>query len=299
MMGARPRRIWHRIKPQTFFVYLGALLLLLWTLAPAYWLLASAISPSHELVTYPPHWFPDNPTLERLQAIIGSKMLRASSMQTMAAPAAFFRRAILNSALVASTTTLLCLGLGSLAGYAFARLRFPGRGFLLILPLALQMLPPIALVIPLYSLVQALGLIDTLAGLILVYPSFLLVYVVWVMTGYFQNIPEELEDAARVDGCSRLGAFFRIVVPLSTPAFFSTGLLTFLLAWDEFLYALVLTSARAKTLPVAVGEFSTQFGIDYGMMMAGGLLASIPPVIIALLFQPLLVRGLTTGSIKG
>jgi multiple sugar transport system permease protein len=293
------RREWPRPELSTPLTYLGALLLVLWTVTPAYWLLISAISPSHELAAYPPHWFPNNPTLERLRAITGGGTLRSSSMQTMAAPAAFFRHAVLNSTIVAGTTTLLCLALGSLAGYAFARLRFPGRSFLMVLPLALQMLPPIALVIPLYSLVQALHLIDTLVGLILVYPSFLLVYVVWVMSGFYQNIPGELEDAARVDGCSRLGTFLRIVVPLSTPAFFSTGLLTFLLAWDEFLYALVLTSSQAKTLPVAVGEFSTQFGIDYGMMMAGGLLASIPPVIIALFFQPLLVRGLTAGSIKG
>ncbi len=284
---------------QSLLTYSGVLLLLLWTLAPAYWLLVSAISPTQELIAYPPHWFPARPTLERLQAILGSGMLRSSSMQTMAAPAAFFRRAIFNSLIVAGSTTCLCLGLGALTGYAFARLRFPGRGFLMVLPLALQMLPPIALVIPIYSLVRALGLIDTLAGLILVYPSFLLVYVIWTMSSYYQNIPEELEDAARVDGCSRLSAIWRVVLPLSTPALVSTGLLTFLLAWDEFLYALVLTSTQAKTLPVAVGEFSTQFGIDYGMMMAGGLLASIPPVVIALLFQPLLVEGLTAGSIKG
>jgi multiple sugar transport system permease protein len=280
-------------------IFAGAVILLFWTLAPVYWLFISAISPSYELSAYPTHLFPSAPTFERLSAILSSDVVSSSSMQTMASPANFFKKAIYNSFIVSGTTTIICLLLGSLSGYAFSRLRFPGRKGLMLLPIVLQMLPPMALIIPLYTFVQKLGLIDSLAGLIFVYPSFLLVYVVWVMTGYYQNIPIELEDAARVDGCSRLGVFFRIILPLSTPAIFSTGLLTFLLAWDEFLYALILTSVDAKTLPVAIGEFSTQFGVDYGMMMAGGFLACFLPVLIALLFQPLLIRGLMAGSIKG
>jgi multiple sugar transport system permease protein len=284
---------------RTGLLYILVAVFLFWTLAPVYWLGVSAISPTAELAAYPPNWFPKNPTFERIRAITSGGMLDASIAQTMARPAEFFRKAIVNSLIVAGTTTILCLSLGSLAGYAFARLRFPGKRTLMILPLALQMVPPIALVIPLFMLVQGLGLTDSLAGLILIYPSFLLVYVIWVMTGYYQGLPRELEDAARVDGCSRLGVFTRIVLPLSRPALFSTGLLTFLLAWDEFLFALVLTTNRAKTMPVAIGEFSTQFGIDFGMMMSGGLLASLPPILIAILFQPLLVRGITAGSVKG
>ena len=282
-----------------FIIYIGVVFLLFWTLAPFYWLFVSAISPSYELSAYPPHWFPENPTFDRLKAILSSETIRSSSMQTMASPSVVFKNAIKNSLIVAIATTFLCLSTGSLSAYAFSRLRFPGRKTLMILPMALQMLPPIALVIPLYTFVNRLGLNDSLIGLILIYPSFLLIYVIWIMTGYYQNIPTELEDAARVDGCTRLGAFFRIILPLSAPAIFSTGLLTFLFAWDEFLYALVLTSVNAKTLPVAIGEFSTQFGIDYGMMMAGGFLACIPPILIAIIFQPLLIRGLTTGSVKG
>ncbi len=275
-----------------------ALMILAWTVAPAYWLLISAISPGSELTADPPHWIPQRPTLQRMRAILTSPVVGYAA-QRIASPAALFKRAMLNSLIVAGTTTLLCLTLGSVAAYAFARLRFPGRGPLLLVPLVLQMLPPIALIIPLYQIVRALGLIDHLVGLILVYPSFLLVYVIWVMSGFFRNLPPEIEDAARVDGCTRLGALWRVVLPLSAPALVATGLLTFLLAWDEFLYALVLTSSpAAKTIPVAVGEFSTQFGLDYGMMTTGGFLASLPPVIIALLFQPLLVRGLTAGAVK-
>lgn len=280
-------------------IFVLFVLLMFWTLAPVYWLFISAISPSAELAAYPPHWFPEEQTFERLKAITLGAAVRASSMQTMARPGEFFQRALFNSAVVAVSTTVFCLALGALAGYAFARIRFRGKQFLMLTPLALQMLPPIALVIPLFIVIQHLGLTDTRLGLIIVYPSFLLVYVIWVMTGYYQSLPKDLEDAARVDGCTRMGTFIRIVLPLSKPALFSTGLLTFLLAWDEFLYALVLTTSRAKTLPVAIGEFSTQFGVDFGMMMSGGLLASIPPIIIALLFQPLLIRGITAGSVKG
>jgi len=280
-------------------IFLICCILMIWTLAPIYWLLISAISPSAELAAYPPHWFPENPSFERLKSITLGAAVRASSMQTMARPGVFFRRALLNSTIVAVATTLICISLGALSGYAFARIRFPGRKTLMLTPLALQMLPPIALVIPLFILIQHLGLTDSRLALIIIYPSFLLVYVIWIMTGYYQGLPKDLEDAARVDGCSRLGTFFRIVLPLSRPALFSTGLLTFLLAWDEFLYALVLTTSRAKTLPVAIGEFSTQFGVDFGMMMSGGLLASLPPILIALLFQPLLIRGITAGSVKG
>jgi len=276
-----------------------AVVFVLWTLAPIYWLFISAISPTAELASYPPHWFPEEPNFNRLRAILSSGLLSSSSMQTMARPAEFFRKALGNSFVVSLTTTAICLTLGTLSGYAFARLRFPGRRLFMLLPLALQMLPPIALAIPLFMLLERIRLIDTLFGLILVYPSFLLVYVIWIMSSYYQSLPNELEDAARVDGCTRLGVFTRVVLPLSRPALFSTGLLTFLLAWDEFLYALVLTTNQAKTMPVAIGEFSTQFGVDFGMMMAGGLLASIPPILIAVLFQPLLVRGITAGSVKG
>ena len=276
-----------------------AFLLVIWSLAPIYWLFVSAISPSSELSAYPPHWFPENPTSDRLGAVLSNEQVSSGAAQSMQAPGVFFRSAMLNSIIVALATTVLCVSIGTVTGYAFARIRFPGRGLLMLVPLMFQMVPPIALVIPLFMIVQALGLIDTIWALILVYPSFLLIYVVWVMSGFFASIPRELEEAGIIDGANRWQVFTKIVLPLSKPAIFSTSLLTFLFAWDEFLFALILTTREAKTLPVAVGEFSSQFGIDFGMMMAGGLLASLPPILLAIVLQPLLVQGLAAGAVKG
>lgn len=137
-------------------------------------------------------------------------------------------------------------------------------------------------------------------GLILLYSTFTLAWVIWIMVGYVESLPTELEDAARVDGCSRLRALVSVILPLSLPGLVATGALAFLNAWNEFLLALIFTnSLNAKTVPVVISEFSTQFGLEYGMMMAGGVLASLPPVILALLFQRYIVSGLASGGVKG
>jgi multiple sugar transport system permease protein len=162
------------------------------------------------------------------------------------------------------------------------------------------MLPPIALILPLYQIMGALGLRDTPLALILIYSSFVTPFVIWIMRGYIQTIPAELDDAARVDGCSRLGALIRVIVPVSVPGLLSTALLAFLMAWDEFLYALILTSTNAsKTLPVALNDFIGRYGLDFGLLATGGVIAALPPVVIAFLFQRHIVAGLTAGSVKG
>lgn len=289
------RKIWHKLP-----TYLSALIILFMTLAPAYWLFVSAISYNQDLTRRPPQWFPSNPTYERLISLTVGGVVQGAGIGEIGSPAAVFRRSILNSFGVAITTTLLCLFLGSLTAYAFTRLRFPMKGSLLLLAITAQMVPPIVLVIPLYQVMRALKLIDTLGVLVILYSSFILVYVIWVMTGFFRTIPQELEESALIDGCTRLGALFRVILPLSLPGLFATGLLCFLLSWDEFMYALIFTSSvDAKTITVAIGEFTKQYTIDYGMMMAGGLVASIPPLILALIFQRSLVSGLTAGAVKG
>jgi multiple sugar transport system permease protein len=162
------------------------------------------------------------------------------------------------------------------------------------------MLPPIALLLPLYQIMNTLGLSDTPLALIIIYSSFVTPYVVWLMRGYLDTVPRELDDAARVDGCSRLGALWRVILPVSRPGLLSTALLAFLLAWDEFLYALVITQTNAsKTLPVALNDFIGRYGVDFGRLAAGGVIAAIPPVIIAFVFQRYIVAGLTAGSVKG
>ena len=189
---------------------------------------------------------------------------------------------------------------GVLGAYAFARLDFRFRRTTLAVFLLTYMLPPIALVIPLYLLMSTFGLLDSRVGLVIVYSSFITPFVLWIMSNYFLTLPAELEEAARVDGCSRLGALWRIMLPIARPGLFATAMFGFLLAWDEFLYALIFTSTGAsKTIPVAIAEFTGRNSADFGLIAAGGVLASVPPVLIGMALQRYVVGGLTSGAVKG
>jgi multiple sugar transport system permease protein len=178
-------------------------------------------------------------------------------------------------------------------------LRFPAKNLILLLMMGGQMLPPIAIVIPLYVLLRSVKLLDTHIGLILVYQSFILPLVVWLLRSYFASIPSELEDAARIDGSSYVGALFRIVLPLSAPGLVSVAVFAFIASWNEYLYAFIYTNIAAKTLPVLIGEFSTKLGLEYLRIAAAGVLASLPPVLLAFIFQRYIVQGLTAGAVKG
>ncbi|MBI3961164.1 MAG: carbohydrate ABC transporter permease, partial [Deinococcus sp.] len=161
------------------------------------------------------------------------------------------------------------------------------------------MLPAFTVLIPLFVIAKQLSLLNTWTALVLAYTGLGMPFVVWIMHGYFQTLPKDLEDAARIDGCSRFSAFLRIALPLSAPGLVATAIFTFLGAWDEFIFALVFTSTyAAKTLPVALAEFQGRFTIDWGLMTSGGVLASLPPVLVALLLQRYLVTGLTSGGVK-
>lgn len=283
----------------TALIYVGALLVLIWTFAPMFWMLITSISPGVEILSSPPHWFPENPTLERYQSIFSSADVgfRGTTIQS---PGATFVRGLVNSLIVAGATTLVSLVLGLLAAYAFARLKFAFSTPLLFGIMALQMLPAIATVVPLFAMFQRLQLTDTLLGLVLTNSGVAVTYIIWVMSSYIRTLPVELEEAARIDGTSRFGAYLRITLPLAAPGIVAAGTLSFLLAWNEFLFALVLSfTTNSKTMPVAISEFATRFGLDYGMMMTGGVLASLPPVLLAMLFQRYLVQGLAGGAVKG
>jgi multiple sugar transport system permease protein len=262
-------------------------------LAPFAWLVISSISPPSELLAVHTHWLPHAPTLSRYRQIFNSD----SGGDNVAAN---FRLAMVNSLVVASATTVVSLVVGTLGGYAFARLRFRLRRTSLFAFLAIYMLPPIALVIPLYLALAALGLLDTKIGLVVTYCSIVTPFCLWTMSNYFLSMPPDLEEAARVDGCSRLGALVRVMLPLAMPGVLTTAMFGFLLAWDEFLYALIFTSTtNAKTIPVAIAEFTGKFSSDFGLIAAGGVLASVPPLILALAFQRYIVGGLTSGAVKG
>lgn len=211
-----------------------------------------------------------------------------------------FARVLLNSALVAAATTALSLAVGSLAAFALARLAFPGRRALLGLALAISMFPPIATVSPLYLVVRALGLRDTLAALVVPYTTFALPLCIWVLTGFFREIPPELYRAARIDGCTVFQAFRRVMLPLAVPGLATTALLVFIFSWNEFLYALTFTSSPEKrTVPVAIALFAGEHREPWGEIAAASVVATLPLIVATLVFQRRIVAGLTSGAVKG
>jgi multiple sugar transport system permease protein len=268
--------------PVIIFIYL-----------PVAWLLISSISTRSELLSTPIHWIPQQPTFQNYINIFAPGEGTSEVSKT-------FRITLWNSLLVASSVTVIALTIGSLASYALIRLRFPFRQSMLIGILGTRMIPEISLVIPLYLLATRIGLFNSPAILIITYLSFALPFAIWLMAAFFNTIPVELEDAARIDGCNRIETLFRIIMPISAPGLVSTGLFVFLSAWDEFFFALILTSTvSAKTVPVAIAEFTGRYVVDVGGMMTGGVLAAIPPVILSLIFQRYIVSGLTAGAVKG
>jgi multiple sugar transport system permease protein len=274
-------------------IHVAAVLMAVVILAPFAWLVISSISPSAELLATRPHWVPDAPTLSRYRQIVSA----APGGDNVAAN---FRQSMINSLIVATATTAISLVVGTLGGYAFARLRFRLRRTSLFAFLTIYMLPPIALVIPLYLALAALGLLDTKTGLVVTYCSIVTPFCLWTMSNYFLSMPPDLEEAARVDGCTRLGALVRVILPLARPGVLTTAMFGFLLSWDEFLYSLIFTStSNAKTIPVAIAEFTGKFSSDFGLIAAGGVLASLPPLLLALVFQRYIVGGLTSGAVKG
>ena len=269
------------------------LLVLIFIYLPVAWLVISSVSTRSELLSTPIHWIPQQPTLQNYINIIFPAQGTSEVAKT-------FRITLWNSLLVASSVTIIALVFGSLASYALVRLRFPFQRSMLIGILGTRMIPEISLIIPLYIFATRVGLFNSPVILIITYLSFALPFAIWLMAAFFDTIPIELEDAARIDGCSRIETLWKIIMPISAPGLVSTGLFVFLTAWDEFFFALILTSTvSAKTVPVAIAEFTGRYVVDVGGMMTGGVLAAIPPVILSLIFQRYIVSGLTAGAVKG
>lgn len=278
---------------QKFISFVPTIPIFAFIYLPIAWLVISSISTRAELLATPLRWIPANPNIQNYVDIIAPTEDTSQVART-------FRVTLQNSLLVASSTTAISLFVGSLASYALVRIRFRFQRALLIGILGTRMIPEISLVVPLYILASRLKLLNTPYILIITYLSFSLPFVIWLMSSFFESIPVELEESARIDGCSRLGILFRIVLPISTPGLVSTGLFVFLMAWDEFFFALIFTSTiAAKTVPVAIAEFAGRHAVDIPAMMSGGVLAALPPVILALVFQRYIVRGMTAGAVKG
>lgn len=211
-----------------------------------------------------------------------------------------FARAVVNSLIVAALTTAVCLAAGSAAAFAIARLPVPGKGGLLAFALAVSMFPPIATVSPLYLVLRAVGLRDSLPGLVLPYTTFALPLALWLMTSFFRALPDELYRAARIDGCTPWQAYLHVFLPLSAPALATSAILVFIFSWNELLYALALISTpERRTIPVAIVLFAGEHAEPWGQIAAASMVATLPLAALVLLFQRRIVAGLTAGAVKG
>ncbi|HNP71528.1 MAG TPA: carbohydrate ABC transporter permease [Kouleothrix sp.] len=273
-------------------------IILVYTLFPFYWAIVSSLKPSTELFDTPVAYWPKNPTLDNYRAVFANPI---------------FPLALRNSVIVTVSTVLLALVVGSLAAYALGRLRFRGRTFILYLTLSMTTFPAIAILGSLYQMIVGAGLYNRLAALIFSYTVFSLPFTVWVLTSFFRALPSELEEAAFVDGATPLQTFRMVLLPLTAPALVTTGLLAFIGAWNELLFALTFTqdygdpehffniSTGARTAIVAVATFQgkTQFELPWGSIMAASVTLTIPLVLLVLIFQRRIMAGLTAGAVKG
>ena len=250
-------------------------------LFPIYWMVSTAFKVKAEFWSYPPIYIPTVLTLNNF--LEGFELGGLESLK--------------HSLIVASCNTVVCVILGSLAAYAIARYRIGGDNLAFWI-LSNRMLPPIAFVIPLFLWFRTLKLLDTYPALILAYCTFNLPFATWLLIGFFEEVPKELEEAALVDGCSRLSAFWRVALPVAAPGLVATALLCFIFAWNEFMFALFLMR-EIRTLPVLIPCLIGGHEILWGAISAMGLLSIIPPVLIAILLQKYVIRGMTFGAIKG
>ncbi len=252
---------------------------------PLYWSINTSLKTHNEIILWPPTWFPRKIYFENYISVFSAH---------------HFERNLLNSAIVAGVTTAAALALGVLCAYALARLRFPGRMALMVLILMMSMFPRISILIPLFLMMRGLHWLNTYQGLIVPYISFSLPLAIWIMTSFFRGIPSELEEAALVDGATPLQAMVRVVLPLAAPGLVTAGLLVFIAAWNEFLFALNFTfDDTTRTVPVAIALFSRQFEIPWGELNAATVIVTVPLVLLVLIFQRRIIAGLTAGAVKG
>ena len=283
-LSARKRRI---MALQMFF----GLLLAVVVLGPVIWMFLTSVMRPVDLTAKPLRLIPQTITFERFRQIFAS----ASASD----PAYVFRIALKNSFLIAVSVTILSLVVGTLAAYAFAHVRFRGKNALMLLILFTYMLPPAAMIIPLYRIYNQLGWLDKRWPLVILYLSFIVPFIIWVMQDFFGSISRSFEEAAQVDGATRLQTLLYIFLPIARPGDVATGILAILMSWDEFFYSLIFTSSLAsKTMPVAIAEFNGKFTIDYGMISVAGILGSLIPVLITVIFQKYIVLGMTAGGVK-
>lgn len=271
----------------SIFFYLLIIVIFVYLMFPFYWATVSALKPESELIRTPATFWPQSPTLQNFSAVLSNDR---------------FVRGLWNSIIVATTATVISLLIGAFAGFALGKLRFRGKSPSLYAILAMTMFPQVAVLAGLYAVIRVLNMPTTLS-LILSYLIFTLPFTVWVLTAFFKGLPDSLLQAAQVDGANFQQTFWRILLPLTAPALVTTGLLAFINAWNEYLFALTFTSTdpAAQTVPVAIANLSGQVARQepVGEIMAGAIIVTIPLVLLVLIFQNRIVEGLTAGAVKG
>jgi multiple sugar transport system permease protein len=294
-------------------IALFSIVLLLYTLGPFLWLLSSSFQSETEIVSRPPHWIPHHPTLDNYKAIFGAServvtyenRRRAHDMSRgvgfIPETAKNLLPALRNSLVVALSVVVLNLLVAIPAGYALAKIRFRGRSASVYTILATRVVPDIVLVVPFFLVIHRLGMLDALSSLIVTYLAITVPFTVFMLINYFESLPDELDKAARVDGCSRFATLVQVYLPLARPSLVAVVLFAFLVSWNEFLFALMFTQTTAsQTLPIVVATFTSDFTISFSSMNAAGVVAVIPPVILAATCQRYLVAGLAAGAaVKG
>ncbi len=272
---------------RTLDIFTGTLIavIVLFCLFPLIWTLLTSLKPEADIVTATLQYIPRHLTLDNYVTL-----WQQSDFPTLVG----------NSVVVTSITGLICLTIGTLAAYSFSRYRFRGRGKMLIFYLVIRMFPVVLMIIPLFIMMRNLGLLDSRFGLALCYTTFLLPLCIWMLKGFFDAIPLELEEAARIDGCTRLGALVRIVLPLARSGLVTTAVFVAIVAWNEFLFAMMMTTSQgSRTWPVGLQLMVGEFQLPWGPLSAGGILSIIPIIIFFALVQQSLIRGLTAGAVKG
>lgn len=279
-------------KPIDWWRWAGRLTLvfmLLFTVLPMAWMFLTSIKSQFAALQYPPQWWPAEPTFQNYWRLLdpGDTIGRE------------FLRYFWNSFYVSLATTILGVAVAVPAAYAFSRFRFPGRTFLFFAVLVRNMFPAVVFLMPLFLLMRWMGLVNTHGSLILTYLTFGLPLSIWLLKGFFDNIPIQLEQAARIDGATRFQAFFFIVMPLSSPGIIATSIFSFIGAWNEYVYAYTFLSKQdSMTLPVGIQRFFTEFATDWPGLMAATFMMSVPVVVLFLVLQKYFVRALTEGAVK-
>lgn len=274
-----------RSKASFALIYVCSALVAAVCLFPFLWMWVSSIKELRELYTIPPVWIPAMPTLENYRTVLFESNIP---------------RYFLNSLIISFGATGLALFIAIFAAYGFARFKFRGKTFYQSFVLIGQLLPTAAIIVPLFVTLRTLGLVNTYLGLILVYMIITLPLAVWMLTSYFRAIPVELEEAAIIDGSSRIGVLFRITLPLSIPGIIAVLVYSFVTTWNEFIFALTFaTDSSVKTLPIGLAEFTTEFNTDWGAVMAASMIMTVPIAVLFLSMQRLFIGGMTAGATKG